>query len=178
MPGEVIDRPNPQPLPSDIPDDVAAKLLVKLDKPQLDDKTNQALQKFRRAANYISAAMIFLQDNALVKRDLKFSDIKPRLLGHWGTCPALTLIYSHTNLLIKKHDLNMLYVVGSGHGGPAILASLWLEESLGKFYPDCSRDVKGLSNLISNFSTTGGFPSHINAETPGKSTSRQDKLYS
>lgn len=169
MPGEVIDRPNPLPLPSDIPDDVAEKLLVKLDKPKLDEKTNRALQKFRRAANYIAAAMIFLQDNALLERDLKFEDIKPRLLGHWGTCPALTLIYSHTSLLIKKHDLNMLYVVGSGHGGPALLAGLWLEGSLGTFYPECSSDAKGLRTLVNGFSTTGGFPSHINAETPGKS---------
>jgi len=87
MPGEVIDRPNPQPLPSNIPDEVAQQLLVKLDKPTLDDSTNAALQKFRRAANFIAAAMIFLGDNALVKRDLTFDDIKPRLLGHWGTCP-------------------------------------------------------------------------------------------
>ncbi|KAK5071153.1 hypothetical protein LTR64_007657 [Lithohypha guttulata] len=167
MPGEVIDRPNPQPLPSHIPEDVAEKLLVKLDKPKLDEKTNQALQKFRRAANYIAAAMIFLKDNTLVQRDLSFEDIKPRLLGHWGTCPGLTLVYSHLNFLIKKHDLDMLYVVGPGHGAPSILANLWLEDSLSKFYPECSRDAKGLATLIKGFSVTGGFPSHINAETPG-----------
>lgn len=167
MPGEVIDRPNPQPLPSQVPNDVAEKLLVKLDKPKLDDATNEALQKYRRAANFIAAAMIFLQDNELVKRDLKFEDIKPRLLGHWGTCPGLTLVYSHLNLLTKKHDLEMLYVVGPGHGAPSILANLWLEDSLSKFYPEYTRDSNGLSKLISGFSTTGGFPSHINAETPG-----------
>ena len=167
MPGEVIDRPNPQPLPSHIPDDVADKLLVKLDKPKLDEATNDALKKFRRAANYIAAAMIFLQDNSLMKRDLKFEDIKPRLLGHWGTCPGLTLVYSHLNLLTKKHDLDMVYVVGPGHGAPSILANLWLEDSLSKFYPECTRDAKGLATLINGFSTTGGFPSHINAETPG-----------
>ena len=166
MPGEVIDRPNPPPVASNVPDHVS-ELLVKLDKPALSEKDNQALQKFRRAANYIAAAMIFLQDNAYMKRDLKFDDIKPRLLGHWGTCPGLTLVYSHMNLLIKKHDLDMLYVVGPGHGAPAILANLWLEGSLSKFYPECSNDTKGLSKLIDNFSTTGGFPSHINAETPG-----------
>ena len=166
MPGEVIDRPNPPPAASNVPDHVS-DLLVKLDKPALSEKDNQALQKFRRAANYIAAAMIFLQDNAYLKRDLKFEDIKPRLLGHWGTCPGLTLVYSHMNLLIKKHDLDMLYVVGPGHGAPSILANLWLEGSLSKFYPECSNDTKGLSKLIDNFSTTGGFPSHINAETPG-----------
>lgn len=167
MPGEVIDRPNPQPLASQVPEDVAEKLLVKLDKSKLDEKTNQALQKFRRAANFIAAAMIFLKDNELVQRDLNFDDIKPRLLGHWGTCPGLTLVYSHLNLLVRQHDLDMIYVVGPGHGAPSILANLWLEDSLSKFYPECTRDAKGLSTLISGFSTTGGFPSHINAETPG-----------
>ena len=88
-------------------------------------------------------------------------------LGHWGTCPGLVLVYSHLNLLIKKHDLNLIYVVGPGHGAPAILASVWLEGSLGKVYPEYSRDKKGLQNLITGFSTPRGLPSHINAETPG-----------
>ncbi|KAL2423827.1 putative phosphoketolase [Exophiala dermatitidis] len=166
MPGEVMDRPNPPPPPSNIPDYVS-DLLVKLDKPTLADNTNDLMAKYRRAANYIAAAMIFLQDNVLLERDLTFDDIKPRLLGHWGTCPGLTLVYSHLNLLIKRHDLDMLYVVGPGHGAPAILANLWLEGSLAKFYPQYSQDAKGLHRLISGFSTTGGFPSHINAETPG-----------
>lgn len=167
MPGEVIDRPNPPPAPSNVPDFVS-DLLVKIDKPTLPEDVNQALQKYRRAANYIAAAMIFLRgDDVYGKRDLTFDDIKPRLLGHWGTCPGLTLVYSHITHLIAKHDLNALYVVGPGHGAPAILANLWIEGSLAKFYPECSRDAKGLHNLITNFSTTGGFPSHINAETPG-----------
>lgn len=166
MPGEVIDRPNPQPLASQVPD-LVDQLLVKLEKPTLSDDDNHTLQKYRRAANYIAAAMIFLGDNVYVKRDLKFDDIKPRLLGHWGTCPGLTLVYSHINLLIKKYDLDMLYVVGPGHGAPSILANLWLEGSLGKYYPQYSRTAEGLHNLISGFSTTGGLPSHINAETPG-----------
>ncbi|KAK5244123.1 hypothetical protein LTS13_007971 [Exophiala xenobiotica] len=166
MPGEVIDRPNPPPAPSTVPDYVA-DLLVKLEKPTLADGTNQVLAKYRRAANYIAAAMIFLQDNVLLQRDFQFDDIKPRLLGHWGTCPGLTLVYSHLNILIEKHNLDMIYVVGPGHGAPALLANLWIEGSLAKFYPECSQDAKGLHNLISRFSTTGGFPSHINAETPG-----------
>ncbi|EXJ60635.1 hypothetical protein A1O7_04788 [Cladophialophora yegresii CBS 114405] len=166
MPGEVIDAPNPQPLPSNVPDYVS-DLLVKLEKRTLPDDTNDVVAKFRRAANYIAAAMIFLQDNVYLERALKHEDIKPRLLGHWGTCPGLTLVYSHLNLLIKKHDLDMLYVVGPGHGAPAILAALWLEGSLAKFYPRYSQDAQGLHNLISGFSTTGGFPSHISAETPG-----------
>lgn len=90
-----------------------------------------------------------------------------RLLGHWGTCPGLTLVYAHLNFLTRNNDLDLIYVVGPGHGAPAILASLWIEGSLGKFYPQYSMTKQGLSNLITHFSTPAGFPSHINAETPG-----------
>ncbi|KAI2792758.1 putative phosphoketolase [Penicillium oxalicum] len=166
MPGEVIDRPNPGPLPSQLPDEVA-QLAITLESKKLDPEIINALLKFRRAASYVAAAMIFLQDNTLLERDLTFEDIKPRLLGHWGTCPGLILVYSHLNYLIRTRDLNMLYVVGPGHGAPAILASLWLEDSLARFYPEYSRNSKGLHRLIANFSTSSGFPSHINAETPG-----------
>ena len=112
-------------------------------------------------------AMIFLQDNVLLERDLTFDDIKSRLLGHWGTCPGLTLVYSHLNLLATQKDQEFIYVVGPGHGAPAILASLWLEGSLEKFYPQYSRNMAGLHNLITKFSTPSGFPSHVSAETPG-----------
>lgn len=113
-------------------------------------------------------AMIFLKDNVLLERDLKHEDIKPRLLGHWGTCPGLILIWSHLNLLIRNHGMDMIYVIGPGHGAPAALASLWLEGSLERFYPKKYAVTKdGLSNLVSGFSTPGGFPSHINSETPG-----------
>ncbi|OQD77846.1 hypothetical protein PENDEC_c002G01690 [Penicillium decumbens] len=166
MPGEVIDRPNPQPLPSHLPDYVE-NLKIKLNNGPLDQKACDALIKFRRAACYIAAAMIFLNDNTLLKRELTFNDIKPRLLGHWGTCPGLILVYSHLNYLIRTRNLDMLFVVGPGHGAPGILAALWLEGSLEKFYPEYSRDSKGLHQLISTFSTTAGLPSHINAETPG-----------
>lgn len=166
MPGEEIDRPNPKALPSHLPDSVG-ELAVKLDKIQISQEDLNGLEEFRRASNYIAAAMIFLSDNAYMERDLKHDDIKPRLLGHWGTCPGLTLVYAHLNYLTKKNDIDCLYVVGPGHGAPAILASLWLEGSLGKFYPEYSNDKQGLSNLITGFSTPKGFPSHINAETPG-----------
>ncbi|KAK7732075.1 hypothetical protein SLS57_001055 [Botryosphaeria dothidea] len=166
MPGEVIDRPNPEPLPSHLPDDVL-NLAVKLDKATLPEPHNAQFAAFRRAASYIAAAMIFLRDNVLLERDLSFDDIKPRLLGHWGTCPGLILVYSHLNYLIKKHDLDMIYVVGPGHGAPALLAALWLEGSMEKFFPEYSRTKQGLHNLITKFSTSGGPPSHINAETPG-----------
>ncbi|KAL9100199.1 MAG: hypothetical protein Q9163_004395 [Psora crenata] len=166
MPGEVIDHPNPQPLPSRIGDHVLS-LAVELDKTKLDEATYIGLQEFRRAADYIAAAMIFLQGNVLLDRDLMFDDIKPRLLGHWGTCPGLTLVYSHLNLLVTQRKQDIIYVVGPGHGAPAILSCLWLEGSLGKFYPEYTRNKVGLHKLITKFSTPGGFPSHINAETPG-----------
>ncbi|PQE06541.1 hypothetical protein CJF32_00002307 [Rutstroemia sp. NJR-2017a WRK4] len=166
MPGEVIDRPNPQASPSNIPDTVN-ELAVKLEKIDISEDDLRGLEEFRRASNYIAAAMIFLADNAMMERDLTFDDIKPRLLGHWGTCPGLTLVYAHLNYLTRKNDLNMIYVVGPGHGAPAILASLWLEGSLGAFYPQYSMTKQGLHNLITGFSTPHGFPSHINAETPG-----------
>jgi xylulose-5-phosphate/fructose-6-phosphate phosphoketolase len=111
--------------------------------------------------------MIFLKDNVLLKRELSSDDIKPRLLGHWGTCPGLTLVYSHLNRLIVEQDLDMLYVVGPGHGAPSILANLWIEGSLQKYYSKYARDKGGLRTLISKFSTPTGFPSHINAQTPG-----------
>ena len=113
--------------------------------------------------------MIFLRDNILLDRPLAPSHIKPRLLGHWGTCPGLVLIHSHLNLLLRNHpSLHLVQVIGPGHGAPAALAALWLEGSLQRFYPNeypVSRE--GLFNLITRFSVPGGFPSHINAETPG-----------
>ncbi|KAF2002390.1 D-xylulose 5-phosphate/D-fructose 6-phosphate phosphoketolase [Amniculicola lignicola CBS 123094] len=166
MPGEIIDRPNPGPKPSQIPDNVLS-LSVKLEKKALPEDVALSLKRFRSAACYIAAAMIFLKDNVLLERDLTFNDVKPRLLGHWGTCPGLILVYSHLNYLIQKHDLDIIYVVGPGHGAPAILATTWLEGSMGKFYPEYSLDKAGLHNLITKFSVTGGMPSHINAETPG-----------
>ncbi|KAL1851329.1 hypothetical protein VTK73DRAFT_9457 [Phialemonium thermophilum] len=167
MPGEQIDRPNPPPLPSNLPKDVL-DLAVQLERKPLPEDVRGALRSFQRAACYIAAAMIFLRDNVLLESELKLEHVKPRLLGHWGTCPGLILVWSHLNLLIRKHDLNMIYVVGPGHGAPAALAALWLEGSLQKYYPgEYDRDAAGLRNLITRFSVPGGFPSHINAETPG-----------
>ncbi|MCJ1314060.1 hypothetical protein MMC25_007740 [Agyrium rufum] len=166
MPGEVIDRANPPPSDSQLPDSVL-ELSVKLEYLNLHHADLDSLWHFRMAANYIAAAMIFLKDNILLERDLTFDDIKPRLLGHWGTCPGLILVYAHLNFLIQKHDLDMIFVVGPGHGAPAILATLWLEGSLGKFYPKYASNREGLQALISGFSTPAGFPSHISAQVPG-----------
>ncbi|KAI2083872.1 hypothetical protein LOZ36_005312 [Ophidiomyces ophidiicola] len=185
MPGEVIDKPNPKALPSHLPESLD-DLTVQLSAGSLSKYAIDSLAKFRRAANYIAAgkvgpktviyffigsnhiqAMIFLRDNAYLTRKLTSDDIKPRLLGHWGTCPGLIFIYSHLNYLISEYSLDMLAVIGPGHGAPAILACLWIEGSLEKFYHIYSRNTSGLTKLITTFSTTGGFPSHINAETPG-----------
>jgi len=86
--------------------------------------------------------------------------------GHWGTCPGLILVYSHLNYLVREHDMDMIYVVGPGHGAPAILAALWLEGSLGRFYPEYSRDRRGLHRLITKFSVTGGFPRYLAPPKP------------
>ncbi|KAH6898197.1 XFP N-terminal domain-containing protein, partial [Thelonectria olida] len=167
MPGEVIDRPNPPPLPSQLPDETL-KLAARVPRVSLEKNVAQSLKDFQQAACYLAGAMIFLKDNVLLSRDLKFGDVKPRLLGHWGTCPGLILVWSHLNLLIKNHDLDLIFVIGPGHGAPAALASLWLEGSLQRFYPDkYALDKQGLHNLVTGFSVPGGFPSHINSETPG-----------
>ncbi|KAL7945835.1 XFP N-terminal domain-containing protein [Trichoderma barbatum] len=167
MPGEVIDRPNPPPLPSQLPASTE-DLVVRPPKAPLNSHDLCSLREFQRAACYIASAMIFLKDNVLLERDLRLEDVKPRLLGHWGTCPGLVLIWSHLNLLIRDSSVDMLFVIGPGHGAPAALACLWLEGSLQRFYPDTYQTNKeGLHNLITKFSVPGGFPSHINSETPG-----------
>jgi len=141
---------------------------VQLDiKNVLSDHELAAVSKFRRAADYIAAAMIFLKSNVLLQRELTHDDIKPRLLGHWGTCPGLVLVYAHLNRIVRKTGIDVLYVVGPGHGAPALLSCLWLEDTLSTFLPQYTRDLSGLQKLISRFSAPGGFPSHINAETPG-----------
>ncbi|GLB40227.1 putative D-xylulose 5-phosphate/D-fructose 6-phosphate phosphoketolase [Lyophyllum shimeji] len=130
------------------------------------DELNR-LDLFTRSANYIAAAMIFLNDNILLEEKLTHDMIKPRLLGHWGTCPGLVLVYAHLNRIIRNTGLDALYVVGPGHGAPGVLSCLWLEDSIRPFYPLYTRDYAGLKLLVSKFSLPGGFPSHVNAETPG-----------
>ncbi|KAF8909774.1 phosphoketolase [Gymnopilus junonius] len=127
----------------------------------------RAIQLFRRAANYMAAAMIFLKDNVLLEKELSKDDIKYRLLGHWGTCPGLSMVYAHVNRIIRKTGLDSLYVVGPGHGAPAILACLWLEDSLSTYMPEYTQDREGFAKLLTRFSVPGGFPSHVNAQVPG-----------
>ncbi|KAH7884704.1 XFP N-terminal domain-containing protein [Phlebopus sp. FC_14] len=169
MPAQIIAVPNPPPDTSLLPDSLPLldKSIHPAAKTVITDAELAAVRKFRRAADYIAAAMIFLKDNVLLERKLTFDDVKPRLLGHWGTCPGLVLVYAHLNRIIKKTGLDALLVVGPGHGAPAILSCLWLENSLAPFWPPYTRDRAGLTRLITKFSVPGGFPSHINAETPG-----------
>ncbi|GAB3155617.1 phosphoketolase family protein [Micromonospora sonneratiae] len=125
------------------------------------------LDAYWRAANYLTAGQIYLLDNPLLRRALVPSDIKPRLLGHWGTGPGLNLIYVHLNRAIVRRDLDMIFVTGPGHGGPAIVANTWLEGTYSECYPEVSRDGTGMARLFRQFSFPGGIPSHVAAEIPG-----------
>lgn len=136
-------------------------------KSTLSQEELQKIDAYWRAANYLSVGQIYLLDNPLLKTPLKLEDIKPRLLGHWGTTPGLSFIYVHLNRMIKKLDLNMIYLTGPGHGGPAIVANTYLEGSYTEFYPNVSQDEAGLKRLFKQFSFPGGIPSHVAAETPG-----------
>lgn len=129
--------------------------------------TLEDIKIYQRATDYLAAAQIYLQGNFLLQEPLKPEDIKPRLLGHWGTCPGINLIYAHLDRLILQYDLNMFLVTGPGHGAPANLANLYLEGSLKEYYPDYTLDAAGLGKFIKSFSWPGGFPSHIYPGQPG-----------
>ena len=126
-----------------------------------------AIDAYWRAANYLSVGQIYLLNNPLLRTPLRPEDIKPRLLGHWGTTPGLNFIYVHLNRVIRKYDLNMIYICGPGHGGPAMVANTYLEGTYSELYPNVSQDVEGLRRLFKQFSFPGGIPSHAAAETPG-----------
>ncbi len=125
------------------------------------------MDAYWRAANYLSVGQIYLRDNPLLRRPLTREDVKSRLLGHWGTCPGLNLVYVHLNRVIKARDLDMIYVCGPGHGGPAMVANVYLEGAYSEYYPEVSRDEAGMRRLFKQFSFPGGIPSHVAAETPG-----------
>lgn len=127
----------------------------------------ELIKKYVQVANYLSVAQIYLQDNFLLKRKLTFNDIKPRLLGHWGTCPGINFVYAHLNYFIKKHHVKTLFVLGPGHGFPALQANLFLEGTLEKYYPQATLDQNGIAYICKNFSWPYGFPSHTNPGTPG-----------
>ncbi|NUT91963.1 MAG: phosphoketolase family protein, partial [Saccharothrix sp.] len=120
-----------------------------------------------RAANYLAAGQIYLLDNPLLREPLTPAHIKPRLLGHWGTTPGLNFVYAHLNRVIRQRDLDVLFVTGPGHGGPALLANTWLEGSYGDNYPEVPRDEHGMRTLFRQFSFPGGVPSHVAPDVPG-----------
>lgn len=125
------------------------------------------IDAYWRAANYLSVGQIYLLDNPLLRKPLTIEHIKPRLLGHWGTTPGLNFIYVHLNRLIKELGLNMLFITGPGHGGPALVAQAYLEGTYSEYYPDVSADAEGMKKLFRQFSFPGGIPSHVAPETPG-----------
>lgn len=127
----------------------------------------QNINAWWRAANYLSVGQIYLHDNPLLKEPLKPEHIKNMLLGHWGTTPGQNFIYAHLNRVIKKYDLNMIYISGPGHGGPALVSNTYLEGSYTEVYPNISRDEAGLKRLFTQFSFPGGIPSHVSPECPG-----------
>jgi xylulose-5-phosphate/fructose-6-phosphate phosphoketolase len=126
-----------------------------------------AMDAYWRAANYLSVGQIYLYDNPLLRRPLTLADVKHMLLGHWGTTPGQNFIYVHLNRVIKKYDLDMIYVSGPGHGGPAVVGNTYLEGTYSEIYPNISQDEAGLRKLFLQFSFPGGIPSHASPECPG-----------
>ncbi len=135
--------------------------------PVLDPAQLERINAWWRAANYLSVGQIYLLDNPLLREPLLPEHIKPRLLGHWGTTPGLNFIYAHLNRAIMQRDLNTIYVMGPGHGGPGPVAASWLEGSYTETYPNIAQDAVGMRRLFRQFSFPGGIPSHVAPETPG-----------
>jgi xylulose-5-phosphate/fructose-6-phosphate phosphoketolase len=125
------------------------------------------IDAYWRAANYLSVGQIYLYDNPLLREPLRKEHVKPRLLGHWGTTPGLNFIYVHLNRVIKRHDLDVIYITGPGHGGPGLVANVYLEGTYSEHYPHISPDADGMQRLFKQFSFPGGIPSHVAPETPG-----------
>ena len=125
------------------------------------------MHAYWRAANYLSVGQIYLKDNPLLARPLTLDDIKPGLLGHWGTTSGLNFIYTHLNRVICERDLNLMYIIGPGHGGPGIVAHTYLEGSYTEIYPHIERNADGIKRLFRQFSWPYGIPSHVAPETPG-----------
>ncbi len=133
----------------------------------LEDDELLAIDAYWRAANYLTVGQIYLLANPLLREPLRVEHIKPRLLGHWGTSPGLSLVYAHVNRIIRNHDLDVIYLAGPGHGGPAIIANVYLEGTYSEIYPGVTEDAAGIFRLFRQFSTPGGIPSHVGPTTPG-----------
>src|SRR5580765_6577962 len=134
---------------------------------EISEALLQRLDAYWRAANYLSVGEVSLKNNPLLKEPLRPEHIKPRLLGHWGTTPGQNFIYVQLNRLIRERDLNIVYVSGPGHGGPAVVGNTYLEGTYTEFYPEVTQDEAGLRRLFKQFSFPGGIPSHVAPETPG-----------
>lgn len=133
----------------------------------LDDATLDLMQRYWEASNYLTIGQIYLKDNPLLREPLRADDIKPRLLGHWGTSPGLNLIYVHMNRLIREHGIDAIYLAGPGHGGPALVAQVYMEGTYSEIYPEIGEDIDGMRRLFRQFSAPGGIPSHVSVTTPG-----------
>ena len=125
------------------------------------------MNAYWRAANYLSVGQIYLCDNPLLRKPLELAHVKKLLLGHWGTTPGQNFIYVHLNRIIKKYDLNMIYISGPGHGGPAVVGNVYLEGTDSEIYRSISQDEVGLKKLFQQFSFPGGISSHVSPQTPG-----------
>jgi xylulose-5-phosphate/fructose-6-phosphate phosphoketolase len=134
---------------------------------ELSDEVIGRIDGWFRAANYLSVGQIYLIDNPLLRRPLSRDDVKPRLLGHWGTTPGLNFLYAHLNRAIKDRSQSTIYITGPGHGGPGLVANAYLDGSYTEYYPDITQDAEGLRRLFRQFSFPGGIPSHVAPETPG-----------
>ncbi len=128
------------------------------------------IDAYWRAANYLSVGQIYLLDDPLLTEPLRPEHVKPRLLGHWGTTPGLNFLYVHLNRVIRNWDLNAIYVIGPGHGGPGIVANAYLEGTYSEIYPSITQDAEGMRKLFRQFSFPGGIPSHVAPRPRGPST--------
>ena len=136
-------------------------------KPPLTPAQLKQIDAYWRAANYLTACQLYLLDNPLLERPLTAADLKQTIVGHWGTCPGQNFIYTHLDRVIKRDDLDMIYLSGPGHGGNAMVAQDWLDGSYTEIYPNITRDKDGMRKLFKRFSFPGGIPSHVAPETPG-----------
>lgn len=133
----------------------------------LSKKELKNIDAYFRATNYLSVGQLYLLDNPLLRRKLEITDIKPNVVGHWGTAPGQNFVYVHLNRIIKKHNLKMIYISGPGHGGQAMVANNYLDGTYTKFYPNITEDESGMKKLFKQFSFPGGISSHVAPETPG-----------
>jgi xylulose-5-phosphate/fructose-6-phosphate phosphoketolase len=146
---------------------LAMNTVADVPRPPLSDELLQRMDAWWRAANYLSVGQIYLLANPLLREPLELKHVKPRLLGHWGTTPGLNFLYTHLNRVINERDLDLLFIAGPGHGGPAVVANTWLEGTYSETFPNVSQDAEGMARLFKQFSFPGGVPSHVAPQTPG-----------